>query len=118
MTVTALEYVLGVTGFVTLALAIWALRDSLRERYVLRCARVNGLKWATVTGHIWRDLARVMASGVLCGAGIWLLLLPDDPSLPSLVAKHALMFMGWMMSGSVFADRITRERIRVHLRQL
>lgn len=115
MTVTMLEYVLCLTGVVTCGLATWALKDSYRERHYLMTARVNGLKWATVNAHVTRDVARVAASGILMGAGIWLVLLPDDDSPPALVAKHSLMFLGWCMSISVFADRLMRRRINEHL---
>jgi hypothetical protein len=118
MTVTALEYLLAITGLITLALACWALGDSCRERRVLVRADVNGLKWATVAGHVSRDLARVVAAFVLAVAGIWLLALPNDQDVPTMVSKSALLALGWLLSFSVFADRIMRERIRHHLDRL
>lgn len=115
MSVTMLEYVLCLTGVMTFGLASWALHDSYQERHYLMTARVNGLKWATVNAHVSRDVARVTAAMILMGAGGWLVVLPDDDSAPALVAKHALMFLGWCMSISVFADRTMRRRIHEHL---
>lgn len=116
MTVVMLEYMLAVTGLAALGLSLWALRDSWSERRTLVATQVNGLKWATVAAHVSRDVARVVASLILSGAGLWLVVLPDEPTPAALVAKHALMFLGWCMAVSVFADRTMRHRIRVHLK--
>ena len=118
MTALTLELVLALTGGLSFTFSAWALLDSGQERSYLKSTRTNGLKWATVNAHLARDLARTVASSILCAAGVWLLCLPDDYDVPALVAKHALMFMGWCMIVSVWADRIMRERVRVHLERV
>jgi len=116
--ITALEWVLVVTGVLSTLLSWWALHDSYRERRVLVRANVNGLKWATVDAHVSRDLARLVASLILLSAGVWLLCEVNDVERPAVVSKIALMLLGWLMSFSVFADRVMRERIHVHLDKL
>lgn len=118
MNVTMLEYILCLTGVVTFALAAWALKDSYRERDCLITANVNGLRWATVNAHVSRDLARVVASFILMGTGVWLVILPNDNSVPALLSKHALLLLGICMSVSVFADRVMRRRQAIHLDKL
>jgi len=115
MTVTLLEWVVAGTGLLTLALSLWALWDSGTEWRVLRAARLNGLRWATVRAHVARDVTRVVASLVLAVAGVWLLRLPSDVDGAALVAKHALMFLGWLMSGAVLVDRAMRRAMRRYL---
>lgn len=107
----ALEVVLVATGAVTTAGATGSLVQSWLDRVALIHARRNGIRHVVVMTRIARDMTRLLASSVITAAGIWCLFLPSDMDPVSLILKHALMFVGWILLLAVFSDWQARRRI-------
>lgn len=94
---TYLELVVAAVGMFACGFSAYSLWQSWLDRLALRRSGRNGIRRLVSDGHIARSASRFNMSALLAAGAIWSLYLPDDRTPVTLVLKHALMFIGWVL---------------------
>jgi hypothetical protein len=111
MTTTLLETILALTAAAALCGVGSSLLGSWWRVRVFRRDGLNGLRLLHAYATLGRDACRFGAALTLAVSAYLLLRLPADTGPAALIAKHALMILGWFMLLTVVADIVTRAKV-------
>lgn len=109
--IAALEWGLAVSGLVAFALALRCFHVALDELRAVRISRLNGRYLAAARHHFWRSVFRAVPAFVSFTAGVWLLMIDDNPHQVDVVAKACWLFYQCAMIANLVIEWRTQARI-------